>query len=334
MGKDFKGKSRNWSKDTKRDKLKDVDTNDPVQKMFGEISVYLDSRHDKKERIVKLSRDITIESKRIIFCLHRIKNEDDTNKNSIIEEAEKRLADLRENLWLQIMVRTCQQHLKLHPESEEPLPKGSYPSQLQSSGPLVCKELRDEDHYQYIRAYSAGLQEWIEALSFYYFLKYKKISSFAYVQQQLEFRLDKSDAVNDTSEMPEKESDSTDGVVVSVTVPQSEYILGIADLTGELMRNAINALGAGNMEICFVLLEILQSMAEGFGKLSRKDTPREFGQKLWTLKQSCKKVENACYAISVRGTEIPKNHLADIFVKKDDDKHDDNYSSVDDFYCN
>jgi len=299
MGKDFKGKSRNWSKDTKRDKLKDVDTNDPVQKMFGEISVYLDSRHDKKERIVKLSRDITIESKRIIFCLHRIKNEDDTNKDSIIEEAEKRLADLRENLWFQ-----------------------------------VCKELRDEDHYQYIRAYSAGLQEWIEALSFYYFLKYKKISSFAYVQQQLEFRLDKSDAVNDTSEMPEKESDSTDGVVVSVTVPQSEYILGIADLTGELMRNAINALGAGNMEICFVLLEILQSMAEGFGKLSRKDTPREFGQKLWTLKQSCKKVENACYAISVRGTEIPKNHLADIFVKKDDDKHDDNYSSVDDFYCN
>jgi len=299
MGKDFKGKSRNWSKDTKRDKLKDVDTNDPVQKMFGEISVYLDSRHDKKERIVKLSRDITIESKRIIFCLHRIKNEDDTNKDSIIEEAEKRLADLRENLWLQ-----------------------------------VCKELRDEDHYQYIRAYSAGLQEWIEALSFYYFLKYKKISSFAYVQQQLEFRLDKSDTVNDTSEMPEKESDSADGVVVSVTVPQSEYILGIADLTGELMRNAINALGAGNMEICFVLLEILQSMAEGFGKLSRKDTPREFGQKLWTLKQSCKKVENACYAISVRGTEIPKNHLADIFVKKDDDKHDDNYSSVDDFYCN
>ena len=65
-----------------------------------------------------------------------------------------------------------------------------------------------------------------------------------------------------------------------------------------------------------------------------QDTPREFGQKLWTLKQSCKKVENACYAISVRGTEIPKNHLADIFVKKDDDKHDDNYSSVDDFYCN
>ena len=36
---------------------------------------------------------------------------------------------------------------------------------------------------------------------------------------------------------------------LSVTIPQSEFILGIADLTGELMRNAINALGAGNMEV-------------------------------------------------------------------------------------
>ena len=43
--------------------------------------------------------------------------------------------------------------------------------------------------------------------------------------------------------------------------------MGLADLTGELMRNAINALGAGNMEVCFVLLEILQSMAEGFGQV-------------------------------------------------------------------
>ena len=48
-----------------------INTEDPVQRMFGDISLYLDSRHDKRERLVKLSRDVTIESKRIIFCLHR-----------------------------------------------------------------------------------------------------------------------------------------------------------------------------------------------------------------------------------------------------------------------
>lgn len=32
----------------------------------------LDTRHDKYERLVKLSRDVTIESKRSIFLLHRV----------------------------------------------------------------------------------------------------------------------------------------------------------------------------------------------------------------------------------------------------------------------
>lgn len=32
----------------------------------------LDTKHDKYERLVKMSRDITIESKRTIFLLHRV----------------------------------------------------------------------------------------------------------------------------------------------------------------------------------------------------------------------------------------------------------------------
>lgn len=40
--------------------------------MFREYGRQLDDKHDRYERIVKLSRDITIESKRIIFLLHNI----------------------------------------------------------------------------------------------------------------------------------------------------------------------------------------------------------------------------------------------------------------------
>lgn len=32
----------------------------------------LDTKHDKYERLVKISRDVTIESKRTIFLLHRV----------------------------------------------------------------------------------------------------------------------------------------------------------------------------------------------------------------------------------------------------------------------
>ena len=43
-----------------------------IQFLPPPISRILDEKHDKHERIVKLSRDITIESKRVIFLLHRI----------------------------------------------------------------------------------------------------------------------------------------------------------------------------------------------------------------------------------------------------------------------
>lgn len=313
MGKDFhrnKG-GKSWNKSGgggggRRDKAPEVDSSDPVQVMFSEISVYLDSRHDKKERIVKLSRDITIESKRIIFCLHRIRDEADPSREAILEEADTRLQEVRENLWRQ-----------------------------------VAKEIETEGHHQYLRAYSAGLQEWIEALSFYHFLRNNKIISYEEVSRQLVFEEsnnvnveNKTDTPADTITMSTEEPIETRKSQTEssfVTIPPSEFILGIADLTGELMRNAINALGAGNMEVCFTLLEILQCMAEGFGQIDKKDAPRDFGQKLWTLKQSCKKVEAACYAISVRGSEIPKNHLADIFVKRDDERE--NFGQSDDFFC-
>ena len=76
--------------------------------MFGHISRELDMRHDKRERIVKISRDITIgmnfakifptqtfcsESKRIIFALHRIKTEED--KEGVLADAARRFTDLR-----------------------------------------------------------------------------------------------------------------------------------------------------------------------------------------------------------------------------------------------
>lgn len=44
---------------------------DATQELFGLYQKKLDAKNDKFERLVKLSRDITIESKRLIFQLHR-----------------------------------------------------------------------------------------------------------------------------------------------------------------------------------------------------------------------------------------------------------------------
>lgn len=50
--------------------LENIDANSPIMKLFQDYSRELDDKHDRYERIVKISRDITIESKRIISLLH------------------------------------------------------------------------------------------------------------------------------------------------------------------------------------------------------------------------------------------------------------------------
>ena len=61
-----------------------------------------------------------------------------------------------------------------------------------------------------------------------------------------------------------------------------------------------------SIQVCFSLLELLQTVAEAFDKLERKEAPRDLGGKVRVLKQSMRKVEQACYSIQVRGSEIPK----------------------------
>ncbi|CAB1338704.1 unnamed protein product [Coregonus sp. 'balchen'] len=76
----------------------------------------LDTKHDKHERLVKLSRDITIESKRTIFLLHRVTSVPDVEE--VLNEADLKLDGVR---------------LKIR---------------------LIAEELRGEDLYQYHRAFT------------------------------------------------------------------------------------------------------------------------------------------------------------------------------------
>ena len=78
------------------------------------------------------------------------------------------------------------------------------------------------------------------------------------------------------------------------------------------MRQAINSAGAGNTKTCFRLLTFLQEIHDGFISLNRdssRNFNRELSNKLRTLRGSLRKVENVCYNINVRGSEVPKHLL-------------------------
>ncbi|XP_047503544.1 translin-associated protein X [Pieris napi] len=222
----------------------------PVLQMFKVAAQKLNDRQDRHERLVKLSRDITIESKRIIFLLHSA---------ITIESAELKINEANERLQKLIQ------------------------------GPIksIGLELENRPAYLHSRAVTAGFQEFIEARTFCSFLERKLLISWSEVQKELAYAMD----------------------VKSVTtmLTQSDYMLGLADLTGELMRKAINSISSGDSNDCFESCQAVKDLYTGYLGLFGID--RELSRKMSTTRNNVFKVESAVYALKVRGGEAPPTLL-------------------------
>lgn len=241
----------------------------PVMAAFREYAKELDDKHDRYERIVKMSRDITIESKRIIFLLHTIETRRN-NREKVLEDAEKRLRAVCETNFL-----------------------------------LIARELEDLDQNQYLRAFSPGLQEFIEAYSYFEYLKdSSKLSDWDDLQQFLTYNIDKPSSTkeNETKEEKSLQEQTVAKKQIVCTIKPVEFILGLADLGGEIMRRCINSLGSGDIDSCFQACRTLQTLYAGYLRI-RPVGNREIPRKITTLRQSTLKAENVCYNIKVRGGE-------------------------------
>ncbi|XP_042302432.1 translin-associated protein X [Sceloporus undulatus] len=268
-----KRKHDNFPHGHRREEKDKLNSSSAVIMAFKSFQVELDTRHDKYERLVKLSRDITIESKRTIFLLHRITSA--PNGEEILMESEAKLDTVRQKIK------------------------------------QVAQELMGEDMYQYHRAISPGLQEYVEAVSFQYFIKTRSLVSIEEINRQLVFtEEDKEEETKPSSDCNNKQDHTWNLKVTAV-----DYLLGVADLTGELMRMCINSVGNGDIDTPFELSQFLRHIYDGFSYIGNTG-PYEVSKKLYTLKQSLAKVENACYTLKVRGSEIPKHMLADVFSTK------------------
>lgn len=136
---------------------------------------------DRRERIIKLSRDITSTSKKVIFSCHRIAS---VPLEQVIKDATPQFATL-----------------------------ATLFAKLQA-------EVVGEEFWKYERSCSPGIQEYLEGLTFYHYLIHRTVPSLSEVQATLS---------NDQ------------GPLVHVTV--EDYLGGIADLSGEMMRLAIGSIG-------------------------------------------------------------------------------------------
>ncbi|KAL8921695.1 MAG: hypothetical protein Q9208_005624 [Pyrenodesmia sp. 3 TL-2023] len=231
----------------------------PFMPMFETFRDELDEHHDRRERIIKASRDITALSKKIVRQLQSpipppVAKENNTRYDSIRD--------------------------------------------LFTS---IAPDLQGLNAWRYQRQISGGCQEYVEAISFQHYLETQRL-------------ITHQEAQNLISE--------------GVELTADDYILGLFDLTGELMRFGITSIatsgalprskGGDGSEGRDILgdLRSLRTSFEGMDTSSSTtdESPlkRDIAKKVGVMKQSVGKVENAVYGMIIRGRERPKGWIPDL----------------------
>jgi len=192
---------------------------------------------------------------------------------------------------------------------------------------VVFRTAVKETHYFILYLFLVGSQEYIEAVTFHNYLTSNSLPSWSKIQGDLTYTDREVTAEGEGSSMSTGEESTVvtcstgspeEDVSFKTHISPVDYILGVADLTGELMRKCINNLGSGNIEGCYHTCTFVREIYGGFLSVSCTGF-KDISRKLVTLRQSLTKMENACYTIHVRGSEIPKHMLADVFSGTQDD---------------
>ncbi|KAI9743605.1 MAG: hypothetical protein M1818_002921 [Claussenomyces sp. TS43310] len=226
----------------------------PIFEVFREE---LDQHHDRRERIIKASRDITALSKKAVRDLTR------AIPTKIATEVQERYSSI--------------QHLLV----------------------TISPDLQGINAWRYQRQISPGLQEFVEAVSFEHYLRTQYLISCWEASQLL----------------PK-----------GIALTGDDYVLGIFDLVGEIMRFSITGMattgslprsnyGTDNEERSvltdlrslrskFEALDIVSHYGGGLGK--------DIEKKMEVMRTCVEKVETAMYGMIVRGRERPKGWSPDV----------------------
>ncbi|KAI9680349.1 MAG: hypothetical protein M1829_001235 [Trizodia sp. TS-e1964] len=278
-------------------------TESPFMAMFGNFREELDEHHDRRERVIKVSRDITALSKKMSSFLppHSCKPLTDCCIGSLPFKGEESLdiTPYTSQLTNQSLPRVRQLH--------QPLPKNIAAENVERLKTIdslfqsISKDLQGINHWRYQRQISAGIQEFMEAIAFDFYLRNQTLVSCQEGAAYLE---------------------------KSVQLTEDDYLLGIFDLVGELMRFAITSMATlgtvpgsslsasnagqetskSNHRRARSMLEDLRSLRAFLESLDTNGSHslnKEMEKKLDVMKACVEKVELAAYGMIIRGCERP-----------------------------
>ncbi|KAG6399930.1 hypothetical protein SASPL_141416 [Salvia splendens] len=148
----------------------------------------------------------------------------------------------------------------------------------------LVKELGGTDFWKLRRAYSPGIQEYVEAATLCSFCKTGALLNLDEINASLR-------TLGDPSNEP-------------LQINVLDYLLGLADLTGELMRMAMSRISDGELEFAEKICRFVREICKDLTLVAPKmDDSSDMKQKMDVMLQSVMKIENACYSVHVRGSE-------------------------------
>lgn len=169
---------------------------------------------------------------------------------------------------------------------------------IQTNLNAIAPDLTGINAWRYQRQISGGIQEYMEAISFEHYLRTQKI-------------ITREEAA---ATMPK-----------DIELTGDDYVLGLFDLIGELMRFAITTMATSgslpssqsdNGEKRDVLQDLRQirSLFEGLDTSSCGSTGlgKDVEKKMEVMKTCVEKVETAVYGMIIRGRERPKGWVPDM----------------------
>ncbi|PQE15853.1 translin-associated x protein [Rutstroemia sp. NJR-2017a BBW] len=229
----------------------------PFMPMFETFRAELDEHHDRRERIIKASRDITALSKKIAQALHT------PLPPKIASESNDRLTT------------------------------------IQTLFTSIVPDLAGINSWRYQRQISGGVQEYMEAVSFSHYLTQQSLISLSQAQ---------------------------DSLPAGIELTGDDYVLGLFDLVGEIMRFAVTRMATdGRLPASSVEdraeertilsdLRILRTEFESLDTTRCGNTGlgRDVEKKMEVMRTCVEKVETAVYGMIVRGRERPKGWVMDV----------------------
>lgn len=194
----------------------------------------------------------------------------------------------------------------------------------------IAPEIQGINRYRYSRSLMC-LEELVEALTFAHYLKTQSLISHAELDPIIE-ELTRKGAVAEDEVMADA-SDTAGNVEKSapptaepptISLTQDDYLYGVFDLTGEMMRFATTSTalsgamaggqgGEGGDDEPRTIVQDMHELGTLFEMLPVAPGNRfQWGKKLEVTRQSVVKVERLGYDRIIRGSERPKGWIPDL----------------------